>query len=148
MFQKWRNIENDCNRDVVERILKAGADLNARTEWGDTPAHYAAQYSCYEVLRQLIEKGAEVDKPAKCKFINYFSVYWPNFGIMISETKAFRNHTLLVLYCRFEIVQWSFRETLYPRRGSGDVAVYTSTKGSKEYLYRQKYVSFGKGYGC
>ena len=69
-------IENDCNRDVVERILKAGADLNARTEWGDTPAHYAAQYSCYEVLRQLIEKGAEVDKPANCKFINYFYSMW------------------------------------------------------------------------
>ena len=94
-------IENDCKRDVVERILKAGADLNARTEWGDTPAHYAAQYSCYEVLRQLIEKGAEVDKPANCKFINYFYSIWTK----TSETKAFHNHTLLVFYCRFKIVQ-------------------------------------------
>ena len=62
--------------------------MNARTEWGDTPAHYAAQYSCYEVLRQLIEKGAEVDKPAKCKIINYFSVYGPKFVFMIFEKNA------------------------------------------------------------
>jgi ankyrin repeat protein len=59
--------ENNCNQDVVQRILEAGADLNARTEWGDTPSHYAAQYSCYEVLRQLIDQGAEVHKPIECK---------------------------------------------------------------------------------
>ena len=128
--------------------MKAGADLNARTEWGDTPAHYAAQYSCYEVLRQLIEKGAEVHKPAKCKFKNHFLLSGAKVYIMIFRTKAFNDHILFVWYYRFEIVQWPFWETLYPRRGSGDVAVYTSTKGSKEYLYRQKYVPFGKGYGC
>ena len=62
--------ENNSNIDVVERILSAGADLNARTEWGDTPAHYAAAYSRYEVLRHLIDKGCEVHKPNKCKLFD------------------------------------------------------------------------------
>ena len=53
---------------MVERILTSGADLNARTEWGDTPAHHAAAYSCYDVLRPLIDKGCEVHKPIECKF--------------------------------------------------------------------------------
>ena len=52
---------------MVKHILAAGADLNARTEWGDTPLHYAAQNGAYFVVRQLIEKGAEVHKPIKCK---------------------------------------------------------------------------------
>ena len=51
----------------MDRILSAGADLNARTEWGDTPAHYAAAFSSYEVLRHLIDKGCEVHKSNECK---------------------------------------------------------------------------------
>ena len=61
------------NEDVVARILMAGADLNARTEWGDTPIHYAAQFGNYEVLRFLCEKEAEVHKPMQCK--SYFNSY-------------------------------------------------------------------------
>ena len=68
IFHILIGIENNCGKDVVERILTAGADLNARTEWGDTPAHYAAAYSCYDVLRQLIDKGCEVHKPIECKY--------------------------------------------------------------------------------
>ena len=63
-------LEHNCNIEVVERILLAGADLNARTEWGDTPAHYAAAYSRYEVLRYLIDKGCEVHKPNECKLLD------------------------------------------------------------------------------
>ena len=66
--------ENNYNQDVVERILLAGADLSARTEWGDTPAHYAAAFSFYQVLRQLIDKGCEVHKPIECKFLNFLII--------------------------------------------------------------------------
>ena len=66
-FQLIIDSENDCNRKVIDRILESGADINARTKWGDTPVHYAAMYSLYEVLRQLIDKGAEVHKPPECK---------------------------------------------------------------------------------
>ena len=65
-------LEHNCNIEVVERILLAGADLNARTEWGDTPAHYAAAYSRYEVLRYLIDKGCEVHKPNECKLLDIY----------------------------------------------------------------------------
>ena len=63
----FAHTENNGNQDVVERILEAGADLNARTEWGDTPFHYAALHGGYEVLRFLCEEGAEIDKPIECK---------------------------------------------------------------------------------
>ena len=61
-------LENNCNQDVVERILAAGADLNARTEWGDTPLDYAAQFNGYEVIKQLVDKGAEIHKPIECEY--------------------------------------------------------------------------------
>ena len=59
--------EYNEKQDVVARILAAGADLNARTEWGDTPIHYAAKSSSYETIRFLCEKGAEITKPVQCK---------------------------------------------------------------------------------
>ena len=81
--------------------------MNARTEWGDTPAHYAAQYSCYEVLRQLIEKGAEVDKPANCKFINYFYSMW---------TKTFyKPKPFTITLCSFCIVDLKSYNDLFEK---------------------------------
>ena len=59
--------DHDYQKEVVERILAAGADINARTEWGDAPLHYATQNNCYQVVRQLVDKGAMVNKPFQCK---------------------------------------------------------------------------------
>ena len=47
---------------VIDRLLSAGADLNCRTAWGDTAAHYSGRWSSIEVLSHLLEKGIEVDK--------------------------------------------------------------------------------------
>ena len=59
--------QDAMNQETIKRLLAAGADLNARTEWGDTAAHYAALTGSYTALRHLIEQGIQVDKPIRCK---------------------------------------------------------------------------------
>ena len=49
--------------DVLDLLLRAEADLNARTEWGDNALHYAARRGGPEVMRFLIDKGIEIGKP-------------------------------------------------------------------------------------
>ena len=53
--------------DVLEYLLNAGADLNARTKWGDTAGHYAALSATYEALRFLVEEGIDLDRDKTCK---------------------------------------------------------------------------------
>ncbi|TRY72083.1 hypothetical protein TCAL_00198 [Tigriopus californicus] len=47
----------------MELLLDKGADLNARTLWGDTAAHYAALGGTIEVLKFLCSEGINLDKP-------------------------------------------------------------------------------------
>ena len=54
---------HNCGIDVLELLLKGGADLNARTKWGDNALHYAARRGSAEVMRFLIAKGIETWKP-------------------------------------------------------------------------------------
>ena len=52
------------NSEAVKRHLVAGADLNAKNEWGDgesTPLHYAAFNGRKEIAELLIAKGADVN---------------------------------------------------------------------------------------
>ena len=48
--------------EVIRYLLGKGADLHARTLWGDTAAHYAALYSSCQVLSSLVEEGCSVGK--------------------------------------------------------------------------------------
>ena len=50
--------------DVIECLLNAGAKIDARTEWGDLPIHYAACWGTDQVLEYLFDEGSPVDKPA------------------------------------------------------------------------------------
>ena len=59
--------ENNRNIDVIELLLDSGAELNARTVWGDTAAHYAARYGTFDVLQFLLEEGISVQKPKSKK---------------------------------------------------------------------------------
>ena len=48
--------------EVIRYLLGKGADVHARTLWGDTAAHYAALYSSCQVLSCLVEEGCPVGK--------------------------------------------------------------------------------------
>ena len=53
------------NLIVVESMLKAGADVNAKSKNGLTPLHLAA-YCCHlRVVKALIEAGADVNSKNK-----------------------------------------------------------------------------------
>ncbi len=49
------------HRPIVERLLREGADLNARTPDGVTPLYAAAFHGRTEILRLLLAAGAQVD---------------------------------------------------------------------------------------
>ena len=47
---------------VIEALVKAGAKVDARDDWQQTPLHYAAQFNTSEdMIRVLVKCGADVN---------------------------------------------------------------------------------------
>ena len=67
-FHSLHFTANGFTTTMVERLLDVGVDINMRTDWGDTAAHYAALHGNHEVLKFLCEEGISVDKPMECKY--------------------------------------------------------------------------------
>ena len=62
VLQLYFTSGNNGNVDVIEYLLDSGADVNARTKWGDTAGHYAACFASYEALKFLLEEGVDLVK--------------------------------------------------------------------------------------
>lgn len=48
-----------CDKEAVKALVKAGADVNAKNKFGDTPLHMAIKEGKEMVARFLIKKGAD-----------------------------------------------------------------------------------------
>jgi ankyrin repeat protein len=46
---------------IIERLIKSGADVNARDSWGKTPLHIAAMIGREDAAKLLIANGADID---------------------------------------------------------------------------------------
>jgi ankyrin repeat protein len=50
-----------CHTNVVDLLLKNGADVNHEGKDNETPLHLAAQEGCIDAVSMLLEKGANVN---------------------------------------------------------------------------------------
>ena len=53
------------NIEKVKSLIASGADVNAKSKYGDTPLHYAARRGHKIIGELLINKGAEVNAKNK-----------------------------------------------------------------------------------
>jgi len=67
---EWANLRRDNgsrplhvvkNSDIAALLVKRGADIEARTESGDTPLHRAAYYGNQALIVWLLDNGAEME---------------------------------------------------------------------------------------
>jgi ankyrin repeat protein/Tol biopolymer transport system component len=47
-------------KEITEYFIQKGADINARSDEGETPLHYAIYSERLEIIRLLIQKGADI----------------------------------------------------------------------------------------
>jgi ankyrin repeat protein len=49
------------NPTILLALIKAGANVNARDQYGETPLHYAAGSASVDIIQALINNGADMD---------------------------------------------------------------------------------------
>ena len=54
-------VSNYGHKDIVELLIKAGAEVNVQCKFGNTPLHYASMDGHTECIELLIKAGADVN---------------------------------------------------------------------------------------
>lgn len=65
MTPEWKNAVRRGSLNDLQRLAAAGADINARDEYGQSALMHAAVKGDDEVVEWLVERGAELDHAAK-----------------------------------------------------------------------------------
>ena len=52
---------SDDDVDKAKELIKAGANVNAENKWGETPLIVAARHGHIEIVKLLIEAGADLE---------------------------------------------------------------------------------------
>ena len=78
----WRRYSVQNQNEVVKVLLDAGADLEARTDFGETPLHVAVRLAVIrgtpEVVKMLLDAGANLEARSELGFTPlHLAVDWP-----------------------------------------------------------------------
>lgn len=74
--------KNEGKLEIVMSLLEHGADINARSKYGETALHRAAADGNIEVVQTLLERGAEIS-PDETGFTPLFTaIEWDNKEIV------------------------------------------------------------------
>jgi ankyrin repeat protein len=62
---EWEQAVYKGDVDHIRRLLREGADINARDRYGQTALMIAARNGSATLVRYLVDQGAELDQSAK-----------------------------------------------------------------------------------
>ena len=99
------------NNDVINLLIKAGADINIADKSESTPLHYAALNNNIGIMRRLIKAGADLNKmndsgktPLECLMLldnNKYHKYKDEF-ISLSQHRLKKEDSVNKTYTGFE----------------------------------------------
>ena len=79
----------DVNRSGVVDMLDRGANASYQNQQGETALHHAALYGNVEVVKLLLEAGADVNVPNFCNYTAMDYNYWSAYGLNLSAQVNF-----------------------------------------------------------
>jgi len=82
------HMKHDHGKEVAKRLIDGGADINARTLWGDTAAHYCGRWSSHHLLEYLLNEGIEVEK--RKELYPQTDDFFANLKVSEAEAEDFR----------------------------------------------------------
>jgi ankyrin repeat protein len=65
MDETWERAVTGCDIESIRRLLRAGADVDARNKYGQTALMLAAHQGHSEVVEELVSAGANLNATAK-----------------------------------------------------------------------------------
>jgi len=63
------------NENIVSYLLDEGADVNSATQRGETPLHYAARAAKPNIMKLLLDNGAELDAKSKVRMTTFLHLF-------------------------------------------------------------------------
>ncbi|MBK9249667.1 MAG: ankyrin repeat domain-containing protein [Ignavibacteria bacterium] len=94
---------SDLNQSPLEKVkllVEAGADINHKNEYDETPLKTALSFDHYDVMLYLLQKGAEYKDPIRTPFGSYNLCYLLRFHMFPLDTKEYKQKMEVVEFLR------------------------------------------------